>query len=126
MVNVVSYSNVEENAKFVSPPKNWKQTWNCTHWWSLLDYDLWNEETDLTIFTQETSCMHAYFALQMLQVFESHAGILGYPLFCRYSLPYLRQISKQVKAKLTEKSLQLVPMVISDFSDIIALPPGIE
>jgi len=47
----------------------------------------------------------------MLQLFESHAGILGYGLFCKFALPYLRQISEKVKAALTASGLQPVPMV---------------
>ena len=48
---------------------------------------------------------------QLLQVFESHAGILGPQQFGQYSLPYLKQIARRVKAKLKEKKLPDVPMV---------------
>ena len=48
---------------------------------------------------------------QLLQVFESHAGILGPQQFGQYSLPYLEQIARRVKAKLKEKKLPDVPMV---------------
>ena len=48
---------------------------------------------------------------QLLQVFESHAGILGKQQFCQFSLPYLKQIARRVKAGLREKQLPDVPMV---------------
>ncbi|XP_014681397.1 PREDICTED: uroporphyrinogen decarboxylase-like isoform X2 [Priapulus caudatus] len=49
---------------------------------------------------------------QMLQVFESHAGILGPGLFAKFSLPYIRQISRGVKEKLSSRKLDTVPMII--------------
>lgn len=48
------------------------------------------------------------FVLQMLQVFESHAEILGYDTFTVCSLPYLKQIAEKVKEKL---GTDAVPMV---------------
>ena len=48
---------------------------------------------------------------QLLQVFESHAGILGPQQFGQFSLPYLKQIAGRVKARLREKKLPDVPMV---------------
>ena len=48
---------------------------------------------------------------QLLQVFESHAGILGPQQFGQFSLPYLEQIARRVKATLKEKKLPDVPMV---------------
>jgi len=48
---------------------------------------------------------------QLLQVFESHAGILGKQQFCQFSLPYLKQIATKVKAELRSKKLPDVPMV---------------
>ena len=48
------------------------------------------------------------FLLQMLQVFESHAEILGYDTFTLCSLPYLKQIVEKVKEKLGPDA---VPMV---------------
>lgn len=48
---------------------------------------------------------------QMLQVFESHAGLLGHGLFLEFCLPYLKQISHKVKGKLKERGLETVPMV---------------
>lgn len=48
------------------------------------------------------------FLLQMLQVFESHAEILGYDTFTLCSLPYLKQIAEKVKDKLGNDA---VPMV---------------
>ena len=50
---------------------------------------------------------------QMLQVFESHAGLLGRGLFLEFCLPYLKQISHKVKRKLKEQGLETVPMVSS-------------
>ena len=44
----------------------------------------------------------------MLQVFESHAEILGYDTFTLCSLPYLKQIVEKVKEKLGPDA---VPMV---------------
>ncbi|KAJ0011910.1 hypothetical protein NQD34_012885 [Periophthalmus magnuspinnatus] len=48
---------------------------------------------------------------QALQVFESHAGILGPVQFKDFSLPYLRDIAKRVKEKLKETG-QDVPMIV--------------
>lgn len=48
--------------------------------------------------------------VQALQVFESHAGILGPVEFKEFSLPYLRDIARRVKDKLKEAG-QDVPMV---------------
>ncbi len=48
---------------------------------------------------------------QLLQVFESHAGLMGRALFLAFSLPYLQQIARKVKEKLKEKGLDPVPMV---------------
>uniref|UniRef100_A0A667XBR6 Uroporphyrinogen decarboxylase n=1 Tax=Myripristis murdjan TaxID=586833 RepID=A0A667XBR6_9TELE len=47
---------------------------------------------------------------QALQVFESHAGILGPVEFKEFALPYLRDIARRVKDKLKEAG-QDVPMV---------------
>ena len=44
----------------------------------------------------------------MLQVFESHAEVMGYDTFTVCSLPYLRQIAQKVKEKLASDA---VPMV---------------
>ena len=51
------------------------------------------------------------FYLQLLQLFESHAGILGPDLFFKYALPHIESIAKRVKQKLTEQKLDPVPMV---------------
>jgi len=48
---------------------------------------------------------------QMLQVFESHAGLLGHGLFTEFSLPYLKQIASDVKLALRAKGVPAVPMV---------------
>lgn len=48
----------------------------------------------------------------MLQVFESWGGELSPQDFKEYSLPYIRQISKKVKERLTSEGLELVPMTI--------------
>jgi uroporphyrinogen decarboxylase len=50
---------------------------------------------------------------QMLQVFESHAEFLGPQLFAIFCMPYLKEICKLVKEKLTEKGIPTVPMVNS-------------
>ncbi|KAI8373884.1 uroporphyrinogen decarboxylase [Blakeslea trispora] len=49
---------------------------------------------------------------QMLQVFESWGGELSPYDFKEYSLPYLRQISTQVKARLAKEELDAVPMTV--------------
>ena len=48
---------------------------------------------------------------QLLQVFESHAGILGPDQFDQFCLPYLSQIAEKLKARLEEKDQPTVPMV---------------
>ena len=67
---------------------------------------------------------------QLLQVFESHAGILGPEQFGQFSLPYLKQIAGRVKARLREKKLPDVPMVREhknshghEFGPFIGNPP---
>jgi len=49
---------------------------------------------------------------QLLQLFESHAGILGPGTFTEFALPYIRQISKRVKDEMSQKGLPHVPMII--------------
>ncbi|XP_054346343.1 uroporphyrinogen decarboxylase isoform X3 [Pongo pygmaeus] len=49
---------------------------------------------------------------QALQLFESHAGHLGPQLFSKFALPYIRDVAKQVKARLREAGLAPVPMII--------------
>jgi len=49
---------------------------------------------------------------QLLQVFESHAGILNKSTFQRFALPYIQQISKRVKEDLVQQGLTAVPMII--------------
>lgn len=49
---------------------------------------------------------------QALQVFESHAGHLGYEQFSEFSLPYLREIAQQVKEKLKASGIIQVPMIV--------------
>lgn len=58
----------------------------------------------------ERSSLPCSCATQALQVFESHAGILGPVEFKEFSLPYLRDIARRVKDKLKEAG-QDVPMV---------------
>jgi uroporphyrinogen decarboxylase len=48
---------------------------------------------------------------QMLQVFESHAGLLGHGLFLEFCLPYLEQIARKVKGELKKSGQEPVPMV---------------
>lgn len=45
---------------------------------------------------------------QMVQVFESHAGILGPEMFAAFSLPYLEKVATEVKKALGDDA---VPMV---------------
>jgi len=47
----------------------------------------------------------------MLQLFESHAGALGPDMFDEFALPYIRQISSRLKDKLSQRGLDVVPMV---------------
>jgi len=49
---------------------------------------------------------------QLLQVFESNAEYLGPEQFTTFSLPYLIQINKQVKERLVEEKLDMVPMTV--------------
>ncbi|GAB1601003.1 uroporphyrinogen decarboxylase-like [Argonauta hians] len=49
---------------------------------------------------------------QLLQLFESHAGILGPDLFFKYALPCIQRIAKNVRTKLKEQKLEEVPMII--------------
>lgn len=49
---------------------------------------------------------------QLLQVFDSHAGALGYDMFCKFCLPYLQQIAQEVKEKVRARSLEPVPMIV--------------
>jgi len=49
---------------------------------------------------------------QLLQVFESHAGILSKASFQKFALPYIQQISKRVKEDLRQQGLSPVPMII--------------
>ena len=69
---------------------------------------------------------------QMLQVFESHAEYLGKDMFDEFALPYLRQIAQNVKAKLADQGLDIVPMVSSSMSindtlfEIFILCPKIQ
>lgn len=49
---------------------------------------------------------------QMLQVFESWAGELSPVSFAKFSLPYLKKIAHQVKAKLEAEKIEPVPMVV--------------
>ncbi len=48
---------------------------------------------------------------QMLQVFESHAGLLDHELFMEFCFPYLQKISKEVKERLKGRNVTPVPMV---------------
>ena len=45
-------------------------------------------------------------------MFESHAGCLNHSLFVKFALPYIRQISQQVRDKLRERNIPSVPMII--------------
>lgn len=46
--------------------------------------------------------------MQLLQVFESHGGLLSAESFAIYCSPYLSQIAQRVKERLTKNK---VPMV---------------
>jgi len=61
------------------------------------------------------------YCLQMLQLFESHAGILGPSLFREFSLPYIRHISSRVKDELSRHGLDVVPMVRTNVVSCISL-----
>ncbi|KAJ8270863.1 hypothetical protein GJAV_G00120120 [Gymnothorax javanicus] len=49
---------------------------------------------------------------QALQVFESHAGILGPVQFKEFCLPYLRDIARRVKERLKDLGRESVPMIV--------------
>ncbi|CAK8672768.1 unnamed protein product [Clavelina lepadiformis] len=49
---------------------------------------------------------------QLLQLFESHAGILGAKTFNEFSLPYLKLIASKVKSKLSDAGHATVPMTV--------------
>lgn len=49
---------------------------------------------------------------QLLQVFESHAGILGPGLFEKFALPCLRRISKEIKGRLLAEGASVPPLVV--------------
>ena len=53
---------------------------------------------------------------QLLQVFESHAGILGPETFSKFCLPYLEQICKTLKQRLNDKS---VPMASNNYDTVL-------
>ena len=59
---------------------------------------------------------------QMLQVFESHAGVLNEYLFKTFALPYLKRIAEDVKRILKEKEVEVVPMVVFAKDGHYALP----
>ncbi|MCJ1350400.1 MAG: hypothetical protein MMC33_000381 [Icmadophila ericetorum] len=49
---------------------------------------------------------------QIVQVFDSWAGELSPSSFKQFSLPYLRMISEQLRARLKDMNLEQVPMVV--------------
>jgi len=49
---------------------------------------------------------------QLLQVFESHAGILGPGLFEKFALPCIRRIAKEIRERLTADGVEVPPLVI--------------
>ena len=53
---------------------------------------------------------------QLLQVFESHAGILGPILFETFCLPYLEMISKTLKERLKDKAVPMVNRLLLLFN----------
>lgn len=59
---------------------------------------------------------------QMLQVFESHAGVLNEFLFKKFALTYLKRIAEDVKRILKEKEMEVVPMVVFAKDGHYALP----
>ena len=51
--------------------------------------------------------------MQMLQVFDSNAGILSPQQFNTFNLPYLKKIVQSVKSELSLRNIEKVPMVRS-------------
>lgn len=49
---------------------------------------------------------------QLLQLFDSHAGVLDRELFLEFALPYLVKIVDNVKSGLREKGIDPVPMTV--------------
>ncbi|XP_075254697.1 uroporphyrinogen decarboxylase-like [Convolutriloba macropyga] len=59
---------------------------------------------------------------QLLQVFESHAGVLNEYLFKEFALPYLVRIATEVKSKLQANSINEVPMIVFAKDGHYAIP----
>lgn len=54
----------------------------------------------------------------MLQVFESHAEVIGYDTFTLCSLPYLKQIVEKVKKKLGPDAVPMVMVLLYEATNI--------
>ena len=80
----------------------------------LLTYNLNNPSLNFDLFVEKKKLNIQNLikiVLQLLQVFESHAGILSPSSFANFALPYLEQIASRVKDGLTQQGLPPVPMV---------------
>uniref|UniRef100_A0A1A9WSG4 Uroporphyrinogen decarboxylase n=1 Tax=Glossina brevipalpis TaxID=37001 RepID=A0A1A9WSG4_9MUSC len=80
----------------------------------LLDYPEDSQEllTMLTLVIVDYLEMQVKAGAQMLQIFESSAEHLTKDDFLKWSLPYLKEIHDQLKLRLKEQSLPLVPMTL--------------
>lgn len=82
----------------------------CWHPWNLTTMLVLCVVADIIWQFNLHTCLYVL-SLQLLQVFESHAGVLGPSLFSKFSLPYLQQMSRRVKDKLIANKCDAVPMV---------------
>ena len=57
----------------------------------------------------------------MLQVFESHAEVIGYDTFMLCSLPYLKQIVQKVKEKLGPDAVPMVWLYQKNWQNVTML-----
>lgn len=56
--------------------------------------------------------MQVEYGAQILQIFDSNAGILNKQMYMKFCVPYLKQIKKGVHDKVQQKKLEQVPMVM--------------
>ena len=99
---LMSYMIEGGGSKTQSKAKKWLYTHPCA------SHKLLQMLTDVNI---EYLVAQVKAGAQMLQVFESHAEYLGKDMFDEFALPYLRQIAQNVKVKLADQGLDIVPMV---------------
>lgn len=90
-----------------SPTLSRAKAWLYRH--PLASHTLLQAITDVSVSYLEGQVLAG---AQMVQVFESHAGLLGSTLLTEFCLPYLKQIARRLKERLeTRKWTTHVPMV---------------